>query len=58
MMIDSSALVALHLKEPGCEAILDKIASAEIAVISAPALLEAAIVSGSRVLQFWASGGY
>jgi ribonuclease VapC len=51
MMIDSSALVALHLKEPGCEAILDKIASAEIAVISAPALLEAAIVLSARTRQ-------
>ena len=51
MMIDSSALVALHLKEPGWETILDKIARAEIAVISAPALLESAIVLSARTGQ-------
>jgi ribonuclease VapC len=48
VVIDSSALVALYLKEAGYETVLGKIASATVAVIGAPTLLETAMVLSSR----------
>jgi ribonuclease VapC len=51
VVIDSSALVALHLREPGYEGILAKIADATIAVIGAPTLLETAMVLSARTRQ-------
>ena len=51
MVIDSSVLVALHLKEPGYEAALAKIAEASVAVIGAPTLLETAMVLSARTRQ-------
>jgi ribonuclease VapC len=51
MVIDSSALVALHLKEPGYEAPAAKIADSDIALIGAPTLLETAMVLSARTRQ-------
>jgi ribonuclease VapC len=51
MVIDSSALVALLLKETGYEATLAKIADSAIAVIGAPTLLESAMVLSARTRQ-------
>lgn len=49
MVIDSSALLTIQLKELGYEALFGKIASAEVALIGAPTLLEAAMVLSSRL---------
>ncbi|MEO8028851.1 MAG: type II toxin-antitoxin system VapC family toxin [Bryobacteraceae bacterium] len=49
MILDSSAIVAIHLKEPGHDAIREKIRAAETVGIGAPTLLETAIVLTSRL---------
>jgi ribonuclease VapC len=49
MIADTSALVALLLKEPGYELILDKLAGEEPVGIGTPSLLEATIVMAGRV---------
>jgi uncharacterized protein with PIN domain len=41
VVIDTSALVAIHLKEPGWEMLLSKAANAPVLVVGAPSLLEA-----------------
>lgn len=51
MVIDSSALVAIHLKEPEFSVLLDKIAGAADKVVAAPTVLEAAIVLSGRMKQ-------
>jgi ribonuclease VapC len=48
MVLDSSALFAMHLKEPGHEECFEKISKAAIVVIGAPTLLEAAMVLSAR----------
>ena len=48
MVIDSSAFVAMHFKEPGHERIFEKIAAAPIAVMGSSTLLECAIVMTNR----------
>lgn len=49
MVLDSSALVAIHLKEPGYERLVDAIDRAEIVAIGVPTLLETAIVLSARL---------
>ncbi|HEY3824798.1 MAG TPA: type II toxin-antitoxin system VapC family toxin [Bryobacteraceae bacterium] len=55
MVLDSSAIVAIHLKEPGCERLLDVIDTAvgksEALVIGVPTLLETAMVLTARLGQ-------
>ena len=48
MVVDSSALLAIHLEEPGWEQIVAKFADAEVALISTPTLLETAMVVSRR----------
>ena len=48
MVIDSSALVAIQLAEPGHVQLVEKIRSAPIAVAGAPTVTEAAIVLINR----------
>ncbi|MBM3728291.1 MAG: type II toxin-antitoxin system VapC family toxin [Acidobacteria bacterium] len=49
MVLDSSAIVAVHLKEPGYERFIEAIDSAEVVVIGAPTVLEAAMVLSSKL---------
>ena len=49
MILDSSALVAIALKEPGYERLLDAIAAAPRVAIGAPTLVEAAILLSARL---------
>jgi ribonuclease VapC len=49
MIADTSALVALLLKEPGYERVLDTLAGDEPVGIGTPSLLEATIVMAGRV---------
>lgn len=49
MIVDSSAIVAVVLDEPGCEALIDKLGSADHAGIGAPTLAETAIVLSARL---------
>jgi ribonuclease VapC len=55
VVLDSSAIVAIHLKEPGCERLLDVIDTAvgksEALVIGVPTLLETAMVLAARLGQ-------
>ncbi len=51
MVLDSSAIVAIHLKEPGHERLIEAIEKAEIAVVGVPTLLEAAMVLSTRLGQ-------
>jgi ribonuclease VapC len=49
MVLDSSAIVAIHLKEPGYESLVEAIEGAELVVIGAPTVLETAMVLSSRL---------
>jgi ribonuclease VapC len=40
MVLDTSAVVAVLLREPGWEALADRMAAADVAVVGAPTLLE------------------
>src|SRR5271165_4902741 len=51
MVLDSSAIVAIHLKEPGHERLIEAIEKAEMAVVGVPTLLEAAMVLSTRLGQ-------
>ncbi len=51
MVLDSSAIVAIHLKEPGHESLMDSLDRAEIVLIGAPTLLETAMVLTARLGQ-------
>jgi ribonuclease VapC len=42
MVLDSSAIVAIHLREPGHERLIEKIDAAEVVVVGVPTLLETA----------------
>jgi ribonuclease VapC len=48
VVIDSSALLSIYLKEPRYEACFEKISRASIAVIGAPTLLETTMVLSAR----------
>lgn len=49
MVLDSSALVAIHLREPGFEKLLQKIENAPVVAVGVPTLLESLIVLSSRL---------
>lgn len=49
MILDTSAIVAIFLKEPGFEALVDKMAEAANLGIGAPTASETAIVVGARL---------
>ena len=49
MIVDTSALVAVFLKEPGAEALVAKLGAAGTIAIGAPTLVEAGIVLTARV---------
>lgn len=49
MILDSSALVAIVLREPGYETLLAKIDSASGVGVGAPTLVETALVLGARL---------
>ncbi len=51
MILDSSAVVAIMLREPDCESLLTRIASAPRVGIGAATLLEAGIVLSARLKQ-------
>jgi ribonuclease VapC len=49
MILDSSAVVAIFFQEPDYEQLLMKLASAELAEIGAPTLVECSIVISARM---------
>ena len=49
MVLDSSAIVAIHLREPGHERLIDRIDAAEVVVVGVPTLLETAMVLTTRL---------
>lgn len=51
MIVDSSAIVAIFFQEPGFEALISKLADAGEVGISAPTLVECAIVLSARLDQ-------
>ena len=51
MVLDSSAIVAIHLKEPGHERLIEAIDRAEVVVAGIPTLLETAMVLTARLGQ-------
>ena len=51
MVLDSSAMVAIHLREPGHERLIDRIDAAEVVVVGVPTLLETVMVLTARLGQ-------
>jgi ribonuclease VapC len=49
--MDSSALLAVFLREPGWEGVMARAAEAKVVVIGAPTLLETAMVLSARMGQ-------
>ncbi len=49
MILDSSAIIAIAMKEPGHEALLDALGRANRVGIGAPTLVETTIVLSSRI---------
>ena len=49
--LDSSAIVAIHLREPGHERLIGKIDAAELIVVGVPTLLETIMVLNARLGQ-------
>ncbi len=49
MVLDSSAIVAIHLREPGHERLIERIDAAEVVVVGVPTLLESAMVLTVRL---------
>jgi ribonuclease VapC len=51
MVPDTFAIVAIHLREPGHERLIDRIDAAEVVVVGVPTLLETAMVLTARLGQ-------
>lgn len=51
MVLDSSAIVDIHLREPGHERLVEKIEAAKAVFVGAPTLLETAMVLTTRLGQ-------
>ncbi|MCW5978463.1 MAG: type II toxin-antitoxin system VapC family toxin [Bryobacteraceae bacterium] len=51
MVLDSSAIVAIHLQEPGYERLIEALEAAEAVAVVAPTLLEATMVLTARIGQ-------
>ena len=49
MILDSSAIVAILLREPGWEALLERLEAADRVGVGAPTLVESAIVLSARL---------
>lgn len=49
MILDTSALVAVFLKEPGADELVAKLGAADTIGVSAPSLVEAGIVLTARI---------
>lgn len=49
MILDSSAILAILLREPGCERLLDRVGAAAVVAVGAPTLVETALVLSSRL---------
>jgi ribonuclease VapC len=49
VVLDSSAIVAIHLREPGYDRFIDAINRAEVVVVGAPTLFETAMVLSSKL---------
>jgi len=49
MVLDSSAIVAIHLREPGHERLIERIDDAEVVVVGVPTLLESVMVLTARL---------
>src|ERR1035438_247847 len=49
MVLECSAIVAIHLREPGHERLIDRIDAAEVVVVGVPTMLEAAMVLTARL---------
>ena len=49
MVLDSSAIVAIHLREPGYERLMDVIDAAEVVAVGTPTLLESGMVLTARL---------
>jgi ribonuclease VapC len=51
MVLDSSAIIAIHLKEPGHDRLIEAIDKAEVVVVGVPTVLETAMVLSTRLGQ-------
>ena len=49
MVLDSSAIVAIHLEEPGYERLIDRIDRAEVVAVGVPTMLETVSVLSARL---------
>jgi len=49
MVLDTSAIVAIHLREPGHERLIDVIDTAEVVAVGTPTLLESGMVLTARL---------
>jgi ribonuclease VapC len=49
MVLDSSAIIAIHLKEPGHDRLREAIDKSEVVVVGVPTLLETAMVLTTRL---------
>ena len=49
MILDASAILAVLLKEPGCEDLLRLITQSQVVAAGAPTLVETALVLSSRI---------
>lgn len=49
MVLDTSAIVAIHLKEPGFRQLIEKIDEAGVIAVGVPTLLETTMVLSSRL---------
>ncbi len=47
-VLDSSAIVAIHLREPAYDRLIDRIDAAEVVVVGVPTVLETAMVLTAR----------
>jgi len=48
MVLDSSAIVAIHLREPGYEYLINRIEDAQVVVVGTPTLFETSLVLTGR----------
>lgn len=51
MILDSSALISIFLKEAGCEALIQKLNHADVIFVGTPTAVESAIVLSRRLGQ-------
>lgn len=49
MILDTSAIVAILFREPGCDELVEKLASASSPAVGVPTLTEAAILVSARI---------